>query len=684
MSKIRVLPREIVHRIAAGEVIERPASVVKELVENAIDAEATEVLVDLESGGLDRITVQDNGSGIDAEDLPVAFESHATSKLSEDDLQTSLFGVVTLGFRGEALPSISSVADVEVVTRKPRSELAYRFSPGKGDPQPTAGESGTVVEVRSLFHNVPARRKFLRSASAELSRVVTQVKRIALAYPGIRFLVSQGKRRPIDFAPCETLGERIRQAIDATHHADLLEFRESGDDSLPEIHGFISAPRWRRGDAREQHFFVNGRWVKDRTLSAALRGAYQGFLIPGQHPIAFLFLEFPTDAVDVNVHPTKSEVRFRDAARMYPLIRSAVRRALELPTAVEEPAPPRMQAGVDSADVDGSQSPSAEDAALAEGAERVRQAALDFFDSPKSSAEPRGRPPASRRGIGRGAERRPGPGPTLPISRLFRADAAENSAAENCAAEDRAGSPASREPPQDSEDASRHASTEGEPGRILPGAAERGFQILDSYIVVEDASGVVLIDQHALHEKVLFEEIHRRLLTGDVLQQRLIVPEVIALDVEDAPLVESLCSVLSNCGYEAEPFGDREVAIHAVPELFESRHGSSSSKSVVEAVVRWIAEDSVRGELPALVSEAGERVSASDRFPAVLLDSYRDLASLMACKRAVKAGARLSSEEISSLLSKGDVADDPRHCPHGRPTTVRLSHRDLERMFDRK
>jgi len=637
MPRIERLPPEVVDRIAAGEVIDRPASVVKELVENAIDANATEILVDLEEGGSKRLTVRDNGCGISAEDLPLAFESHATSKLRPEDFERSLFGVASLGFRGEALPSIASVADVEIVSQTPRGECAHRLrinaGQASGEVQPAAGEPGTVIEVRDLFHNVPARRKFLRKGSTELSHVIQRITRISLAYPSIRFLVTNQGRRSLDLPASEGLRDRLLRVVGRDKGGELLEVGlepSSDDDSTPPLHGYVSPPKLRRGDSRMQHFFVNGRWVKDRLFTAALRAAYQGFLIPGNHPVAYIFLEFPDDAVDVNVHPQKSEVRFRDPGLLYPLIYGAVRRALEV-RGVDD-VPPR-------ASVESDDRPRAGDV----DRERVRQAALDFLSRP--DREP-ARPYATARGAVSPPRSRDTP--STPRDESIEPVAPDRA---DIAASDRADSVAS------------------EP----TGGPRRAFQILDSYIIVESGDGITMIDQHALHEKILFEEIHDRLQSGEVLKQKLLVPEIVSLPVHQTPLIEQACELLAGCGYDVEPFGGGDVAIHAVPEIFERRTGSSSATEIVCDVFRWLDVEGDRARSP----NEGESSE-------VVAGRLRDLASLMACKRAVKAGARLSDDEIEALLDRSDLAVDPRHCPHGRPTTVRLTAREIERKFDRK
>ncbi|MGQ9588955.1 MAG: DNA mismatch repair endonuclease MutL, partial [Planctomycetota bacterium] len=327
MGAIRLLPPEIVNRIAAGEVIERPASVLKELVENSLDAGATWVSIALEEGGKSLIRVSDDGSGIAREDLPLAFASHSTSKLSEAQLAADLFGIETLGFRGEALASIQAVAAVSVVSRTPGSEHAWEYRPAQGEPRPAAREVGTTVEVRNLFHNVPARRKFLRSGATELSHAVQLFTRLAISFPGVRFELAHGEKRLYLLPAVEDLRERLREILGGEALEGLVEVR-AGAGGLPSLRGFVGDPRVSRRDARDQHFFVNGRWVRDRMLSHALREAYEGLQVPGNQPVAYLFLDVAPDEVDVNVHPTKAEVRFREPSQIYSLVRGAVREAV--------------------------------------------------------------------------------------------------------------------------------------------------------------------------------------------------------------------------------------------------------------------------------------------------------------------------------------------------------------------
>jgi DNA mismatch repair protein MutL len=608
MSVIRILPAEVVNRIQAGEIVERPASVLKEIIENAIDAAATEISADLEEGGKKLILVRDNGSGIALDDLPLAFERHATSKLSAEQVAENLMGVATLGFRGEALASIASVAMVEVVTRAPGTEHAWRFSPGSGPPRPAPGEPGTAIEVRNLFYSVPARRKFLRSTSTELSSSVQQFTRLAMGFPGIQFRLRHGGKPLLDLSPAESLRDRLRQLLGKETAAGLLELKARTPlRGAPTISGFVGNHRLHRKDSRGQNFFVNGRWVRDKIISAALRSAYQGFQIPGNQPLVYLFLEIPPADVDVNVHPTKTEVRFRDSSAVYQLVHGSIREALN-------------------GDLEPSRASSDDPRA------KVVRAAEEFLARPRP--ERAFYPAASPRWSD---SREPGQRPAASSPRVELPLAGKAAEIVEIAAA------AEPKPP-------------------------RAFQVLQSYLVVEALDGLVVVDQHALHEKILFEEIFRKLGEGVVESQRLLVPEVIDLAPELMPLIEPARALLEPLGFEIDAFGPAAAAVHAFPALFDREAGRTDLKSIVRSL------------LESLLEESGSKAAV----PQPVRDELRRLAALMACKRAVKAGMPLSQEEVDALLLRGELAEDPRHCPHGRPTTLFLSRRDMERQFDRK
>ena len=358
MVAIKVLPPAVINRIAAGEVIERPASLVKELVENAIDAGSSRVYVLLEEGGRKRVRVRDDGCGLDHDDLALAFQSHATSKLrfgydsdnsdsddsgagSETEQPWEFVGVDTLGFRGEALASIASVADVEILSRTATAECGFRYEPGgpggpPAGPEPASVPEGTTIEVRNLFGRTPARRKFLKTVSTELSHVTEQMLRIALAFPQVAFRLDHGQRTVLDFPAVQSHAERVAAALGADKASDLLPVEHflpapGSADPKAEVRltGLVGKPRLFRGDQKGQHCFVNGRWIRDRVITRALRDAYQGVQIPGRHPVAYLYLEVPDDQVDINVHPQKTEVRFFSTQTIHRLVNRGVRSALE-------------------------------------------------------------------------------------------------------------------------------------------------------------------------------------------------------------------------------------------------------------------------------------------------------------------------------------------------------------------
>ncbi len=646
MAQITILPPQIVNRIAAGEVIERPASVVKELLENAIDAGASEILIDVEDGGRRQIRVRDNGSGISPEDLPLAFQSHATSKLplssrgesggeEPDGSGLELFNLETLGFRGEALASIASIAEVEAVSRLPESDCAYRYrirgrfslgeeEGGKG-PEPVAAPFGTSIEVRNLFFNTPARRKFLRSSATELSHIVEQVVRLALGFPGIRFVLTGGAKRILECPAASGLRERLAAVLGRERAGELIEVRES-PDSPPgvKVRGFIGPPHLHRADTRGQQFFVDGRWVRDRVLGHAIQEAYQGFLISGQKPLVYLFVDLPRGAVDVNVHPTKSEVRFLDSSSVHRAAFGAVRAALEERggPAKETGGEFRSSRGTTTAPKD---SPQAD--ALRE---RVRAATLDFFSSGPRERD-RGFP-----GVPRGG-----------------------------AAEQVSGGTAERT--RESPLAPRE---DGE--RIQP-AFRTFIQVLQSYILVEMGDRLVVFDQHALHEKILYERILAGLREGAMPRQRLLIPEVVELPLELVPLMVEVKNRLEPLGFEVEPFGSKELAVHAIPAILDE----APAGPVVIGVARWLQEAGAGGADP---SSDGSSTSPPDPLGV----EVQRLAQLIACKQAVKAGMPLSEEEIHALLESASDALDPRFCPHGRPTSVEISRAELDRRFQRK
>ncbi len=555
MAPIRILAGDVVNKIAAGEVVERPASVVKELVENALDAGATEVRVDAEEGGRKLVRVSDNGAGMGPEDLPLAFAAHATSKLSSAE---DLFRISTFGFRGEALASIGSVARVRIVSRAPGGEGAeITAEDGALSPaRPAAAAPGTVVEVRSLFHNVPVRRKFLRSIEVETEHIVEAFARFAVARPEVRFdLFVDGERRHA-LAPSDRrarigvfFGEDVARA--------LLEAEEE------DFQAWLAPPQFSRLSAKGLSFFLNGRFIRDRVLLRAVNEAYREMIPHGRYPVAFVFLRLPPEEVDVNVHPTKIEVRFRSVWKLHDRLALALRKKL-----LGGDLDPRL--GLDGG------APGGSAATLPEGAAR---AVVEFF----------------------GGES-PGPAATPLVT-----------------------------------------------------TGRRVFQVHDRYLVEEVEDGLRIIDQHALHERVMLEDLRKQYASASIARQRLLLPAVVTLDREHRARLDDSRELLESFGIEVEDYGRDAVAVRAVPAL------------VAEGDPAALLTDFLD-----LAEEAEPDVPVLDRA-----------LGFLACRAAVKFGRRLSGEEIARLLEDASGLDFSAACAHGRPTAVRLTLGDLERFFRR-
>lgn len=597
--RIRVLSPEVFTRIAAGEVVERPASVVKELLENAIDAGAGRIEVAVDKGGLERILVVDDGCGIVAEDLPLAFAPHATSKLCEPD---DLFRVQTLGFRGEALASIGNVARVRLQSRPDGSEVGAEITceGGRlGTVRPWNGSPGTRVEVRHLFFNTPVRRRFLRSVATEIGHIAEAVIRLALACPDLHLRLTHNERLVYEVPRSAGLVDRLGLFFGNEVRSALLEVKaEAGPARLT---GYVADPSQDRGHPRMQYLFVNRRWVRDRALSHALLEAYHGLLMVGRYPIAFLFLELPPDLVDVNVHPTKSEVRFRDSQAVYHLVCGAVRDRLQ-----QADLTPTLRTAPRSAPL------------------LTRPAARPSASSPAPWPSP------SPRFDTREADSLPEPEP-------------------NPTAVD---SPLSSAPPEISgEKASRLLSES-----VV--RSPRVIQMHNAYLVVETEEGMLVIDQHALHERILYEAWKERVRRGDLEVQQLLVPEPVDLTPELAGCALEHQGTLEQLGLRIEEFGGSTVLLRSYPAMVRR----TSPEALLRSAVEHLA---THGVPPS---------------PELLLD---DLLKVLACKAAVKAGDSLAPEEVEALAAQRHLADDTHHCPHGRPTALLLSKQELDRQFKR-
>jgi len=601
----------MVNRIAAGEVIERPSAVVKELVENAIDAGADHIIVEIEDGGRALIRVIDNGGGIDPADLPLAFASHATSKLVSDE---DLFRIMTMGFRGEALASIGAVSHARILSRTTANDSAYEIQNRGGaisDAQAAAGNVGTTVEVRNLFFNTPARRRFIKGSSTEFGHISETLLRIALAYPSIHFSLTHNGRASLDL-PAASDQERWLSAWPD-------EFREQRlavdvRDAELRLRGIIGLPELARPTAKYQHFYLNGRFIRDKFVQHALREAYRGLTEPGRYPAAILMLEMPPQDVDVNVHPTKIEVRFRDSGRIHGLVHSAVREQL----LGSDLTPAAIAMRSDARD----EAPRLE----------MREKLAEFF---------RQLPPTAVAPI---APAQP-PQPALPAF-----------APQPTAAPVAHQAPSPIAPPRL---APQPVPTSGDRSPLssasLPSPA---IQLHNSYLVVQSDDGMLIIDQHALHERIVYEDLLARLNRGTLESQRLLLPEVVDVSSTQASLLEQIQPLLAKLGIEVNEFGPGQVAVHSFPSFLEKLEPGGFVRELLE-----------RGEQELL-----------DMHEEELLHEVLDM---MACKAAVKAGDPLTAPEIEALLARRELVDRSSNCPHGRPTTLRLSLRDLEKQFKR-
>ncbi len=619
---IRRLPPETVNRIAAGEVVERPASAVKELVENALDAGATRVEVQADGGGLTRILVADNGQGLAAEELPLAVERHATSKLAPDDAgDYDLLHIATLGFRGEALPSIGSVARLSIASRPRRDGggqadahaiLVEGGAVGPVTPAPFPDPNGARVEVRDLFYATPARLKFMKSERAEAMAIAEEIKRQAMAHEAVSFALDLDGRRTLRL-PAETAGPNGRLA-----RLSAIMGHEFSDNALAIDHeregvrlsGFAGLPTYNRGNAGHQYLFVNGRPVRDRLLQGALRAAYADFLARDRHPLAALYVELDPAYVDVNVHPAKAEVRFRDPGLVRGLIVGGLRHALanaghRASTTVASAAlggfrpgaawtPPPRATGY-SAWAQGGWQPTPQGAALAAAVQSIP--GLSEV-SARADAEPYG---------GMAED-----GPAAPVF---------------------------------------------DPVDYPLGAARA--QVHETYIVAQTRDGVVIVDQHAAHERLVYERMKVEMSEGGVARQALLLPEVVELDPAEAERVAAKADELAALGLVVEPFGPGAVLVRETPALL--------GETDAAGLVRDIADD---------LAENGQALALKERL--------EDVCSTMACHGSVRAGRRLTAPEMNALLRQMEATPHSGQCNHGRPTYVELKLADIERLFGRR
>jgi DNA mismatch repair protein MutL len=586
---IRQLPPNLVNRIAAGEVVERPASVVKELIENAIDAGATRIDVVANGGGLSLIRVTDDGCGMDGDDLALAVERHATSKLKDDDLSA----ILTLGFRGEALPSIGAVARLTIMSRARGATQAYEIAVdgGRKAPlKPAAIGGGTRIEVRDLFYATPARLKFMKSERAETGAIADIVKRLALAKPEIAFSLAIGDRTVLRLEPCppgllDHGLPRLGRILGEDFVTDALPVRAARGSIV--VEGFAGLATLHRPNSLGQYLVVNGRPVRDKLLVGAVRAGY-GDLVPnGRHPMLALFLTLPPDEVDVNVHPAKTELRFRDAQAVRALIVTALHEAL------------------------GSSQHRATASLSQEALARMAWPSLGF-----ASHHP------SPRAFGF-AER--GQAPLSPVA---------------------------------TPSAPTHANADDGDTTAYPLGAARA-QVHDTFIIAETETSLVIVDQHAAHERLVYERLKKAFANGGLSRQMLLIPEVVELDAEAADRLAGAAPELERLGLVVEAFGQSAVIVREVPALL--------GQGNIQGLLRDLADELAEGEGSLVVSE---------RLDHVL--------STMACHGSVRAGRRLNAEEMNALLRDMEETPFSGQCNHGRPTYVELKLADIEKLFQRR
>ena len=687
MSKIRVLSDHVANQIAAGEVVERPASVAKELVENSIDAGGRRIEVDVEAGGRRLLRVSDDGEGMTRDDALLAFERHATSKLyTAEDLND----IRTLGFRGEALPSIASIARVELITQTEGADAATRVQIEGGrmrDVAPAARARGTTISVRDLFFNVPARRKFLRSEATESFHLTNLLTHYALAHPEIAFLLTNNGRETLRASAAADLRERAYQIFGAEFLDNLLEVSVE-QEHLARVRGYVSSPRERRTTRDAQYLFVNGRFVRDRLISRALSEAYRSILPPGAYPAAILFLEVPHAEVDVNVHPAKTEVRFRRAPAIADVVREAVRAALagsgflRRSTVADEASPPVA---------------AVEENEFFDDARRTLEAntyasALNSF-SQKVDAIRRGEgeqstqrtpveepPPPTQATIefasaaieeARKVRVEP-PAPPVPATPLDPARDAYERSIRLAEAEETSATPTDERVAEEA----AASGQESRAGRSLPplvsaaglvrevpldrvaGGIRPLGQMADSYIVATDDEGLLLIDQHVAHERILFDKYRALEETRRAESQHLLMPETIDLAPAQAVAFDAVADELETYGFAVMRLSGRTVALRAVPA------------------------DLPAGEAQQMLAELLNTVNAERHKLARELLRER-IAAALACRAAVKAGTTLSAEKMRWLIERLLDTSSPTTNPHGRPVMLRLSMRDIEKGFHR-
>jgi DNA mismatch repair protein MutL len=617
-SRIQLLPETLVNKIAAGEVVERPASVVKELLENSIDARATRIVIELEAGGKRLIRVSDNGEGMSADDALLAIERHATSKIKNE---ADLFSIRSLGFRGEALPSIASVSRLLLKTRDDGSELGSSIRVEGGVVREVKKEAmprGTSIEARSLFFNVPARRKFLKSVETELGHVAELVNKIAFAYPGVSFELFSQDKPMLRAAAASKIEDRAYQLLGGELTSRLIPIETEFPESLPAgplaIRGLISPADLTFSTTRHLYLYINRRYVRDKLLTHSILEAYRTLIPKMRYPAVILFLDMPAEEVDVNVHPTKLEVRFPHAAQIYQAVISALQPALL--------ARPKLFV--------------APETKTEEHKARVEQAMQKYFEN---------RP-----------DFKLAPKPVQPkISALYNKPALSQPDKKI---------PAPQMPQQPKPAEPVHAPALGEektaaaPGTDIFSSLRVIGQFHSNYLVLESEDSLVIIDQHAAHERINFDKLKMQLENNRVSRQNLLFPEVVELSFSQAQTIGQNLDLIESLGFEIQPFGGNSFVVKSTPGLLENLEVSS--------LISDLADE---------LAEVGKISSMDERIDHLL--------SVVACHSSVRAGKTLSEPEIQALLKDLDQNPFPGQCPHGRPAIWKITLKELDKKFAR-
>lgn len=638
---IRKLEPHLINQIAAGEVIERPASAVKELVENALDAQATTITVHLRDGGRSLISVTDNGIGMSVDDLELAVERHATSKLPASDL----FNIQTLGFRGEALPSIGSVSRLHLTSRKQGADEAWLLKVEGGEkkpPMPASHPQGTHIEVKDLFYATPARLKFLKSPSTELSHTVEMLNRLAMGHPAVGFKLLSDQRIVFDYMPCETLQMRLTQVMGTEFSENALSLEMSRGDL--HLTGYISLPTLNRSNATYQYLFVNGRPVKDKLLQGAVRAAYQDVLASNRYPLLAIFIDVPREEVDVNVHPAKTEVRFRDSGLIRGTMVSAFKQTLgeaghKTATTVSAQALRALRPEV------------AYQPPLRTYASQGSQRSTGAYPS-RSYAQDVPSPLASSLG-GNTISQPMNESPSHPpFGRPLPQGGEVMAACSLSPSGERVDNRASDRPGEG-----------GIPTNVCETPLEippLGFakaQIHGTYIISQGADGMVIVDQHAAHERIVYEKLKTEM--GHITRQPLLIPEVVELDATTIEHLKNILHELVKFGLVLEPFGEKAILVREIPALLGEMN--------LQALLQDLWDE---------VKELGSPSSLQGRLAEIL--------ATCACHNSVRAGRKLSVDEMNALLRQMEQTTHSGQCNHGRPTYVELKRSDMEKLFGRR